>query len=168
MLTDQGDRLVGGGFTVPNLWNGALDDLPPSIEKIIENGLENKGNAANTLIPVAAAVDRRFRGKNISSEILKQMKSLALERGFQHLIIPVRPTWKARYPLQHIESYAAWENEDGLLYAPWLRTHQRLGATAMKCVESTLTIRGTISDWEKWTGMIFPESGPKKNSITRK
>ena len=159
VLTDQSDLLIGGGFTVPIQWNGELDALPPSIEMIIENGLENKGNPANTLIPIAAVVDRRFRGKTMSSEILKQMKFLAIERGFQHLIVPVRPTWKARYPLQRIDRYAKWVNADGLLYDPWLRTHQRLGATVMKYADSTLTIQGTIENWKTWTGMVFPESG---------
>jgi hypothetical protein len=158
-LTDQRDLLIGGGFTLPAQWNGEPADLPPSIEKIIENGLENREAPANTLIPIAAVVDRRFRGENLSSEILKQMKFLALERGFQHLIVPVRPTWKARYPLQPIASYSEWKDKDGFFYDPWLRTHQRLGATVMTCVDSTLTIRGTIEDWEAWTGMIFPESG---------
>jgi hypothetical protein len=151
--------LVGGGFTVPVPWNGELDKLPSSIEEIVENGLENRGSTVNTLIPVAAVVDKRFRGENISAEILKQMKSLAIQRGFVNLVVPVRPTWKTRYPLQSIERYAKWKNKDGLLYDPWLRTHQRLGATVIKCVKSTLEIRGTIEDWEKWTGMIFPESG---------
>ncbi len=159
LLTDATDRLLGGGFTVPVQWKGTLDDLPPSIGTIIETGLENKSALANALIPIAAVVDRRFRGENLSAEILKQMKSLAVGRGFQHLIVPVRPTCKARYPLQRIERYAKWKNEEGLFYDPWLRTHQRLGATVLKCVDSTLTIRGTIEDWERWTGMVFPETG---------
>ena len=159
LLTDRNDLLIGGGFTVPVSWNGELDDLPSSIEKIIETGLESKGASVNTLIPVAAVVNKRIRGKNISAEILKQMKSLAIKREFLNLIVPVRPTWKSRYPLQRIESYAAWQNKDGLFYDPWLRTHQRLGATVMKCVDSTLKIQGTIKDWENWTGMVFPESG---------
>ena len=159
VLTDKDDSLLGGGFTVPVRWNETLDGLPSSIEKIIERGLDDNRSSANTLIPIAAVVDSRFRGESLSTEILKQMKSLAIAHRFQHLLVPVRPTWKARYPLHPIESYAKWRNKDGLFYDPWLRTHQRLGAVVMKCVDSTLTIRGTIEDWETWTGMIFPESG---------
>ncbi len=158
-LTDEAGELAGGGFTVPVAWSGELEDLPSTIEGIIEKGLQTKGKPADTIIPVAALVDKRYRGKNLSAEILKQIKKMASQRGFQHLVIPVRPTWKARYPLQDIEHYSKWLTEDGLLYDPWLRTHQRLGAEVMKCVESTLTIEGTIKDWEKWTGMVFPESG---------
>ncbi len=159
LLTDSNNVLIGGGFTAPVPWNGEIDQLPKSIEEIVETGLENRGISVNTLIPVAALVDRRFRGEKISAEILKQMKSLAMKGGFQNLIVPVRPSWKARYPLQSIERYATWKNREGLFYDPWLRTHQRLGARIMTCVESTLNIEGTIEDWENWTGMIFPESG---------
>lgn len=159
LLVDNNDFLIGGGFTVPVAWSGKLDDLPASIEKIIINGLERKESRVNTLIPVAALVNKRFRGDGLSADILKQIRNLAIQRGFQNLIIPVRPTWKARYPLQSIESYSTWRNKDGLLYDPWLRTHQRLGATVMKCVDNTLQIEGTIEAWENWTGMVFPESG---------
>jgi hypothetical protein len=159
VLTDEHDALIAGGFTVPVQWNGTLDDLPPSIEKIIERGLEKRSSLAGALVPIAAVVDRRFRGANLSAEILKQMKFLAVRHGFRHLIVPVRPTWKARYPLQRIERYAQWKNEEGLFYDPWLRAHQRLGATVLKCVDSTLTIRGSIGDWKRWTGLAFPESG---------
>ena len=144
---------------LPVLWNGKIDDLPSSIEEIIVNGLEGNRQSANTLIAIAAIVDKRFRGEGISAEILKQIRSIAIQRGFGNLIIPVRPTWKARYPLQSMESYSKWRNKDGLFYDPWLRTHQRLGATVMKCVDNTSEIKGTIADWERWTGMIFPESG---------
>jgi hypothetical protein len=24
----------------------------------------------------------------------------------------------------------------------------------------SLVVTGTVSEWEKWTGMVFPESGP--------
>lgn len=159
LLTDEDDELIGGGFTVPGQWNGRLEDLPSSIEEIIARGLEGRRKSADTLLAIAAVVEKRFRGEGISAEIVRLMKSLAIRHGFENLIIPVRPTLKSMYPLQSIESYSKWQNRDGWFYDPWLRTHQRLGATVLKCVDSILEIRGTIGDWEKWTGMIFPESG---------
>jgi hypothetical protein len=149
VLTDHNDTLIGAGFTVPISWNGSLDDLPESIEEILLNGLENNDTPANTLTPVAALVDESCRGHNLSAEILKQIKSLAIRNGFENLIVPVRPTWKALYPLQSIESYAGWRREDGLFYDPWLRTHQRLKAKVLKCVDSTLKIEGSIEEWEE-------------------
>lgn len=159
VLTDQNDKLIAAGFTVPIIWNEGLDDLPESIEDILLNGLENKDGEINTLTAVAALVDKDFRQQNLSSVILKHMKTLAIREDLRNFILPVRPTWKSRYPLQSIESYANWCRQDGLLYDPWLRTHQRLKAKVIKCVESTLQVEGTIGEWEEWTNMIFPESG---------
>jgi hypothetical protein len=159
LLIDSNDTLAGAGFTIAVSWNGKTDDLPDSIESIIVNGLESKGKLPNTLMAVAALVDSGFRGKNLSSEILKQMKSTAMRQGLKDLLVPVRPTWKARYPLQSIDSYANWRRPDGYLYDPWLRTHERLGAELVKCVDSTYKVKGSIEEWQAWTGMVFPESG---------
>lgn len=159
LLIDADGQLAGAGFTIPVFWNGALSDLPDSIEAIIVNGLTTAPNHRNTLMAVAALVDRRCRGQQLSSEILKQMKALAKHYGLKDLLVPVRPTWKARYPLQSIQSYANWCRDDGLLYDPWLRTHERLGAKVVACVDNTLTVKGSVEEWQTWTGMIFPESG---------
>lgn len=159
LLMDAKGDLAGAGFTIPVCWDGTLDDLPESIEAIIVNGLTTMPTQRNTLMAVAALVDQRYRGQYLSSDILKQMKSLASQHGFKDLLVPVRPTWKQSYPLQSIESYANWRRPDGLLYDPWLRTHERLGAKVVRCVDNTLTVRGTVEEWQTWTGMIFPESG---------
>jgi hypothetical protein len=159
LLIDSNDTLAGAGFTIAVSWNGNINDLPESIESIIVNGMASKGKPPNTLMAVAALVDDGYRGQNLSAEILIQMKHLAKHHNLKDLLVPVRPTWKARYPLQSIESYANWRRTDGLLYDPWLRTHERLGAELVKCVDSTYKVEGTIEEWQKWTGMIFPESG---------
>lgn len=159
LLIDPNDFLAGTGFTIAVSWNGKTDDLPKSIESIIMNGLETRDQSPNALMAVAALVDDRYRGQNLSAEILQQMKHLARHHGLQDLLVPVRPTWKARYPLQSIESYASWRRPDGYYYDPWLRTHERLGAKFIKCVDSTYKVEGSIEDWQTWTGMIFPESG---------
>ena len=159
LLMDAKGELAGAGFTIPVFWNGNIDDLPETIEAIIVNGLTTVPNHRNTLMAVAALVDRRFRGQQLSREILRQMTALAKRHELKELLVPVRPTWKTRYPLQRIESYANWRRPDGLLFDPWLRTHERLGAKMIRCVDSTLTVKGTVDDWQNWTGMIFPESG---------
>ena len=156
---DADDFLAGAGFTIPMIWNGRNDDLPTSIESIIQNGLNAKGQSPNTLMAIAALVDHSHRGQGLSAQILKHMTQLAQRHDFRDLVVPVRPTWKPRYPLQPIEIYASWKRADGLYYDPWLRTHQRLGATMLACVDSTLEVEGSIADWQTWTDMVFPESG---------
>lgn len=159
LLINDGGDLAGAGFTIPACWDGTVEDLPGTIETIIAAGLDLGDTPPDTLIAVAALVDSRYRGKHLSSEILKQMNGLAQTHSCRDLIVPVRPTWKARYPLQSIEQYASWRREDGFLFDPWLRTHERLGATVLACVDTTLTVQGTVEEWQEWTGMVFPKSG---------
>jgi hypothetical protein len=49
--------------------------------------------------------------------------------------------------------------DDGLPLDPWLRVHRRLGARFLEVAPESMVIAGTISEWEEWTGMGFPESG---------
>ena len=159
LLIEPDGFLAGTGFTAAVWWSGNTDELPASIEAILVNGLQAKEQSANTLMAVAALVDKRSRGQKLSTMLLKEMKNLARHHGFTDLLVPVRPTWKARYPLQSLDSYVTWRTADGLYYDPWLRTHQRIGGEFIKCVDSTYKVEGSIKDWQTWTGMIFPESG---------
>ena len=87
------------------------------------------------------------------------MRANAVRHGLTRLIAPVRPSWKARYPLAPIERYVRWRREDGRLLDPWMRTHERLGARVGAPLPRSLRIDGTVADWESWVGMPFPESG---------
>ena len=58
-----------------------------------------------------------------------------------------------------IERYVAWRRDDGVLFDPWLRVHQRLGAQPLGIAPATVTVSGTVADWEEWTGLAFPASG---------
>ncbi|MGD9008479.1 MAG: hypothetical protein PVG41_11190 [Desulfobacteraceae bacterium] len=58
-----------------------------------------------------------------------------------------------------VKNYVTRQNAEGLYYDPWLRTHQRLGAKMIACVDSTLTVEGSVDEWQTWAGMVFPESG---------
>jgi hypothetical protein len=160
LLIDADDQLAAAGFTIPAVWNGQLEELPDSIESIVSDGVKVRDAAPDTLMAVAAMVDARYRGHHLSAEVLKQMTQLARRHALGQLLVPVRPVWKSRYPLQDITSYAHWRRADGMLFDPWLRTHLRLGARLLKCVPSTVSVIAPIEKWETWTGMIFPDSGP--------
>ena len=56
-------------------------------------------------------------------------------------------------------NYSLFLREDGLLFDPWLRTHERLGAEVLGTADEAMRIPGTIAHWQEWTGMWFPESG---------
>jgi hypothetical protein len=88
------------------------------------------------------------------------MRSLAEERGMHSLVAPVRPTLKSSYPLTPFERYVEWKRDDGAPFDPWLRVHYRLGAEYLKVMPKSLVVTGQIPEWEEWTGMSFPGSGP--------
>ena len=104
-------------------------------------------------------VHPRLRGAGLSAIALGHMRRVAAEHGFDELVAPVRPTWKARYPLTDIEAYAGWTREDGLPIDPWLRVHVRAGGVIAGVCRRAMTIPGTVAEWEEWSGMRFPESG---------
>src|SRR5262249_28208056 len=89
----------------------------------------------------------------------RAMSEIGRRHGFSSLIAPVRPSWKDRYPLVPIERYAGWRRADGLLFDPWLRVHERLGASVLKPEPESLRITGTVEEWETWVEMDLPEGG---------
>jgi hypothetical protein len=58
-----------------------------------------------------------------------------------------------------IERYAHWRRADGMLFDPWMRVHERLGAVVLKPEPHSLRITGAVTDWEQWTNMPFPDNG---------
>lgn len=162
LLCDEAGELLAVGHTVPFVWDGSWADLPTSIEEILLRGERAALNqqAPNTLSAVAAMVTPAARGRALSSQVVIEMRALAKRRGCDALLAPVRPPWKSRYPLTPMERYAAWRRSDGAPFDPWIRVHWRLGAEGLGVAPNTLTVEGTVAEWEEWTGMAFPESGP--------
>lgn len=91
--------------------------------------------------------------------MLVAMQSAGRAAGYRALIACVRPTEKHRYPLTSIERYAAWTRPDGLPFDPWLRLHVRVGGRIVRAAPRSMEIRGSIADWEHWTGLSFPDDG---------
>jgi hypothetical protein len=56
-------------------------------------------------------------------------------------------------------SFATWRRPDGLFIDPWIRTHERVGATVIAAAPRSMVISAAVSDWEAWTQMQFPETG---------
>jgi hypothetical protein len=112
------------------------------------------------VLALAAVVAPSHRRQGLSAVILHAMRSSAAAHGLTSLIAPVRPTLKHRYPLTPIERYVSWTRPDGSPFDPWLRVHWRLGAEFLQVAPRSMVVRGTVEEWETWTGYSFPESGP--------
>jgi hypothetical protein len=104
-------------------------------------------------------IQPKVKSSGLSAEMLRHMKQLARRHGLSSLVAPVRPTLKELYPLTPMERYARWRRSDRLLFDPWLRTHERLGARLAGIALKGNVFRGTVSEWERWTGLWLPDSG---------
>jgi GNAT superfamily N-acetyltransferase len=156
-LVGDDDEILARARSVPVRWDGTVEGLPPGIDGAIARGFEEEG--ADALCALVIMVPRDLQGRGLSAAALEAMSRIARRHGLRSLIAPVRPSWKERYPLVPIERYAAWRRADGLLFDPWMRVHERLGAAVLQPEPHSLRITGTVANWEEWTAMSFPEDG---------
>ena len=156
-LVGEGDEILARARSIPLRWDGTVEDLPAGIDGAIARGFDEPG--ANVLCALLVQVPRALQSQGTSAVALEAMSEIARNQGLGSLIAPVRPSWKERYPLVPIERYAGWRRPDGLLFDPWMRVHERLGASVLKPEPRSLRITGTVGEWESWTGMSFPETG---------
>ena len=147
---------IGVANSAPIYWNGNIDDLPAGFDEAIETIIE-EDKKPNTLCGLAVVVSKEHLGKGISSKIINNLKELAKSYGYSNLILPVRPTLKSRYPTISMDNYVKWE-KNNLPFDPWLRVHIKIGGEILKVANPSMIVRGTVSDWQRWTGMHFGES----------
>jgi hypothetical protein len=162
MLVDPADQaILAAGYTVPVAWDGTDADLGPGIDATLAAAfrLRAAGGQPTAVSALAAEVPSQNRGKGLAPVVLSAMAALTRQAGMAHLIAPVRPSHKDRYPIIPIERYAQWTRDDGLPFDPWVRVHVRMGARIGPVIPKSLHIGGTVADWESWTDMRFPETG---------
>ena len=162
LLDEQSGDLAGRGYTIPCAWDGTVDGLPGGFDGLMEDAfaVQDRGDPPDTLSAMAIAIRPAHQGQGLAARMIEHMQAIARDRALGALIAPLRPTWKERYPLAPIERYAFWTREDGAPFDPWIRLHARLGGEILRPEPRSLRITGTIAEWESWTGLPFPDSGP--------
>ena len=153
----ESDTVLAEGHTGPLAWDGDDATLPAGIDDALRRIAQ--GDAANTICALAAEVDPGTRRQGLARALLEGMRTIGERHGLRHLIAPVRPSWKERYPLAPIDRYIQWRREDGQLLDPWMRLHERLGARVGPALPESMLITGTVAEWSQWTGLAYPESG---------
>ena len=161
LYDESDDAVVAEGHTGPLWWDGSDATLPDGIDAAIEQIFDRAraNQPVNTLCALAAESPRGGRVRGLAEQLLKAMRAVGQRHGLAHPVAPVRPSWKERYPLAPIERYSGWRRDDGQLLDPWMRVHERLGARVAHPLPRSMQITGTVEEWERWTGMTFPESG---------
>lgn len=161
-LCDEEGTIVAVGNTIPLAWNGGLERTPPAgWEAALAQGFQDQiaEHVPTTLVALSASISASHQGQGLGSLLIRSMHSLAGNHGLAALIVPVRPLMKSRYPLTSIERYAQWKQADGSPFDFWMRFHWKLGARLLGIAPKSITMTGTVMQWEEWTEMRFPESG---------
>ena len=158
----DGEEIVGIGNSIPLFWNDKLENLPDKgWDWAIVKGFKDKEKniKPNLLCALSITINPRYQGKGMSTEMIRSMVKIGKKSSLESLIIPVRPTLKKDHSQIEVEKYISWKREDGKLFDPWLRVHEKLGGEIIKVCSKAMTIKDSISDWESWTGLKFPEEG---------
>jgi hypothetical protein len=160
LVLDEG-RVVAGGWGVPFAWDGTVGDLPEGYDGALARAVEGReaGVVPTAFSFMAAAVAKSHDKRGLATVSLEELTRRAVEDGVRHVLAPLRPTLKHRYPNVSMAEYASWVREDGLSIDPWIRTHQRMGARILAPASRSMVIEGSVAEWEEWTGMVFPATG---------
>jgi GNAT superfamily N-acetyltransferase len=160
LLLDAGGGPIGVGVSVPLRWPRGADP-PAGWDATLARAVADldAGLTPTVACALSATVDARHQGRGLSPLLVQALKDHAATHGLPELLIPVRPTHKARYPLTPIERYVRWRTPGGAPFDPWLRTHWRGGAEVVAVAPASMRVTGTVAQWEAWTGMRFPDSG---------
>jgi GNAT superfamily N-acetyltransferase len=157
---DELEMVIAEGDAVPTTWDGDPETLPAGgLDAVLEASFADDAPAPNTLCALQIVISSDQQGRGLSRRMIERMGELGRLAGFDTLIAPVRPSWKHRYPLVDIERYVGWRRSDGTHFDPWLRTHERIGGVILKVAPRSMVIPGTVSEWEGWAHMPFPETG---------
>jgi hypothetical protein len=161
ILVDAEQNPVATGWGIPVRWDGTVADLPTGYTDATVRAVEGReqGIAPDTLVICGAVVAGRLKGRGLAGRLLAALRDAALEASLPRVIAPVRPTLKQQYPLTPIETFMTWTNLDGTALDPWIRTHQRLGASLLAAAPASQTMTGTVAEWEQWSGIALPSSG---------
>jgi GNAT superfamily N-acetyltransferase len=163
-LYDAAGELAAVCNSIPFRWDGSLESLSPrGWDWVMETGMAERegGIQPNAMSAISITIAPAYKSQGVSRAAVRAMKQIARANGLTALFAPVRPSLKAAYPLTPMERYVEWKHTDGEApFDPWLRTHWRAGAKIIRVCPESMVVPGTVAQWEEWTGMRFPESGP--------
>lgn len=161
LLDEATGELAGVFNSVPVAWDGTTQDLPHSEHEVLARSLRHRreSRATTTLCGIQVAVAGSHGGKGVAVRALEEGQRLCRDHGLSHLIAPIRPTLKHRYPTIPFEEYIDWKRPDGTAFDPWIRTQVAGGAQRLGVCREPMRFSGSVSDWQRWTGLALPASG---------
>lgn len=160
-LQSEEGELLGFMNAIPLSWNHPLEELPDEgWDWMLEKGVLDyeRKIVPNTLGGLQIIVLSSHLGKGYSSLLISAAKRLFYEKEFDNFIIPIRPTFKSKYPEMKMDDYIDMKL-DGKIYDPWIRTHLKGGAEIISICTKAMHIRGDLPFWEKMMNKKIDRSG---------
>jgi GNAT superfamily N-acetyltransferase len=127
---------------------------------VLETAFRTTDRAHNLLGGIAISVSPAYRSGGHARTMIKAMGELCIERGYDRLVIPVRPTLKTQHVSTSFDDYMAWTDPSGRPYDPWLRSHVSMGGTPVGIARESMVVEEPVGFWEAWHGQRITESGP--------
>ncbi|RZI56428.1 MAG: GNAT family N-acetyltransferase [Zymomonas sp.] len=159
LVDETGDEPVALANCVPFHYAGDLQDLPQEgWDWLVETGSRPSDDPVNVLGALAVSVPTEHRGKGYAQRMIRELKAMAIARGYDALVVPVRPSIKWQHPHVPMTDYAAWTNDKGEVFDPWLRSHVAQGARIIGACERSMVVEEHVSFWEAWIGHRFDAS----------
>ncbi len=160
-LISEGNLLLGFMNAIPLYWDLPLNELPDAgWDWMLEKGVNDneQGVEPNSLGGLQIIVTKDNQGKGYSKILITEAKRVVKGKEFEHFIIPIRPTFKSRYPNMKMEEYIDLKS-DGKTYDPWIRTHLKGGAEIINVCSKAMYIDGDLRFWEKLMNRKVVKSG---------
>ena len=154
--------IVGVGNSVPIHLEGDISNLPNNgIDWAMLKAVDDiqKKLTPNLLVGIQILINPELQSKGLSYKFLDLMKQVASTHGISNIAIPVRPTQKHFYPLMPMEEYLEKTNPKGEPFDPWIRVHIKAGGKINSICPESMIIKGTVDEWQAWTGTSFERSG---------
>jgi len=159
LVDTETDYPVAVANSVPFVCSGP-DDLPPEgWDWVVETASRNKDRKPNMLGGLAVSVPAVHRSKGYARMMIRSLIDLARCKELNGVVVPVRPSAKARHPWVPIADYMAWTDDNGRPYDPWLRSHVSVGGKVVGPCARSMVVHEPISFWENWSKEPFETSG---------
>lgn len=161
VLLDAEETVLGVGLSVPLRWDRTVDGLPAGWDGAVTAAadLVATGDVPNAVSALSITMTPAATGRGLAARMVDALKAAAAAAGIDAMIAPVRPVLKSHYPLIPMSHYLAWRTDDGRAFDPWVRLHLRVGGVQAGVAYPSMTIRGTVAEWQTWTDLSLPGAG---------
>ncbi len=137
-----------------------LDELPDEgWDWAVRTAFEQKGTRTASICALSVSVSPRHRRLGLARDVINAIRQLARMRDCEELIVPVRPTAKARYQHAPMSEYVQWKDERGRVFDPWLRSHLSVGGRVLSVCHRSMVVVRPLEFWRDWVQEEFDRNG---------